>query len=163
MIQAGLLAWILPGLGHWRLGQRGLAAIFFLAISFPYFTGLAFGGIKNCVNPYSNKYLFLAEMGAGGYTTLFWIVNRTVGDLKPEDLRTAQYFEQKLKAAPPEQRERWIGYVSYFPESDVAQIYLATAGLLNLLAIFDALSRAQTGLPTFHRELARAPASEGGA
>ena len=52
------------------------------------------------------------------------------------------------------------GYMSYYPESDVAQIYLATAGLLNLLVILDAISRAQTGLPTYHRELL--PTSQAG-
>jgi hypothetical protein len=53
--------------------------------------------------------------------------------------------------------------MSYFPESDVAQIYLATAGLLNILVILDAISRAQTGgLPTFQREMTPAPKAEPG-
>ncbi len=52
-------------------------------------------------------------------------------------------------------------YVAYYPASDVAQIYLATAGLLNILAILDAITRAQThGLPTFHS--GSEPAAEAG-
>jgi hypothetical protein len=156
MIQAGLLTWILPGLGHYRLGQRGVGIVFFLAISVPYWTGLAFGGIKNCVNPWSNHWLFLAEMGTGGYTTVNLFINRYAGDLDPHKLADPKY----LNTVTPEQREKYLRYMSYYPESDVAQIYLATAGLLNILAILDALTRAQTnGLPTYYRELS--PTSEG--
>ncbi len=136
--QAGILAWILPGAGHWFLGHRGFAAIFFAAITFPYLTGLAYGGIKNSINPQVNKWLFLAEMGVGGYTT--------VG-----------YFVSSAISVPREQITR---YIAFFPESDVAMIYLATAGLLNVLAILDAMTRAQTGgLPVFFPEMLAAEKS----
>ncbi|MFO0837578.1 MAG: DUF6677 family protein [Phycisphaerae bacterium] len=130
--QAGILAWILPGAGHWFLGHRGLAVVFFAAISFPYLTGLAYGGVKNSINPKSNKWLFLAEMGVGGYTT-------------------AGYFVGSAISVPAGQETR---YIAFFPESDIAMIYLSTAGLLNVLAILDALTRAQTGgLPVFYPEI----------
>ncbi len=136
-IQAAMLAWILPGAGHYYLGHRGLAAVFFLAISVPYWTGIALGGVKDSVNPVYNKWLFLAEMCTGGYTTTCYFASRRI--------------ESQLAALPQHQREQQaVAYSSYYPESDVAQIYLATAGLLNLLAILDALARAQTnGAPTF--------------
>jgi len=152
MIQAGLLTWILPGLGHYRLGHRGLAVTFFLAVSIPYWTGLAVGGIKNNINPWSNRWLFLAEMGTGGYTTVNLIINRSVGELDPRKLADPKYFNTISEA----ERDRYAKYMSYYPESDMAVIYLATAGLLNILAILDALTRAQTGgLPTYHRELSQ--------
>jgi hypothetical protein len=158
MIQGGILTWVVPGLGHLWLGHRGLALVFFLAISFPYFTGLAIGGIKNSVNPWSNRWLFLAEMGTGGYTTAAFLVNRSVGDLDPAKLGDPRY----LNMLSEEERLEKLRYLSFYPESDVAQIYLATAGLLNILAILDALTRAQTGgKPTHYRELAEG-ASEAG-
>ena len=156
MIQAGFLTWLLPGLGHWFLGHRGLAVAFFAAISFPFWTGLAIGGIKNSINPWSNHWLFLAEMGTGGYTSACLFINVNVGDLDPRKLADPKYLNTEEAA---EKRSEWLRYMSYYPESDVSQIYLATAGLLNLLAILDALARAQTGgLPTFHREMAAAAA-----
>jgi hypothetical protein len=159
MIQAGLLTWILPGLGHYRLGHRGLGIVFFIAITLPYATGLAFGGIKNCVNPWSNRWLFVAEMGTGGYTSVSLLVNRNVGDLDPRQLEDPKF----LNTVSPELRENYLKYMSYYPESDVAQIYLATAGLLNVLAILDAITRAQTGgLPTYYRELAQSSQAAGG-
>jgi len=149
-IQAATLAWILPGAGHYYLGHRGLALVFCLAISLPYFAGLAIGGVLNSVNPRTNPWLFLAELGIGGYTTPGAFVSRGI------EGSIARRENAGVRVARTD-------YVSYYPESDVAQIYLATAGLLNLLAILDAISRAQTGgLPTFQRELEAAQATESG-
>lgn len=136
-ILAGFLAWLLPGAGHFWLGQRGMAVLFFLAITFPYLTGLALGGVKTSVDPRSNPWLFLAELGVGSYTVVGYLVSRSLPN-RPE-------------------------YMSFYPGSDVAQIYLATAGLLNVLAILDALSRAQTGgLPVYHHESAARDSQEAG-
>lgn len=133
MTQAGLLAWILPGAGHFFLGQRGMAAVFFVSISFAYWAGVAVGGVKGSVNPRENKWLFIAEMGVGGYTTGCFLISQSLGNVPAAES---------------------LQYSSFYPESDVAQIYLAVAGLLNVLAILDALARAQAGgLPVLHREL----------
>lgn len=144
-IQAGILSWLLPGLGHFMLGQRGLGIVCFVAITFPYFTGLAFGGVKDSVNPYTNKWLFLAEIGVGGYTLAGFVASQSV----------ESYLEKNPSANE-------AAFMAPFPESDVAQIYLAAAGLLNILVVLDAVSRAQTGLPTFHRELRSAPQADRG-
>ncbi len=141
-LQVGLLAWVLPGAGHWITGHRGMAAVFFIAITFPYWTGVAIGGVKDSVNPVTNSWLFLAELGCGAYTGIGYVMSRS------------------LPTVPPTE---YSPYISYYPESDVAQIYLAAAGLLNVLAILDALTRAQTGgLPTFHRDLVAEDAPRGG-
>jgi len=166
-IQAGIVAWLVPGGGHLVLGQRGMAAVFFLAISVPYALGLAVGGIKNSVNPWSNKWLFLAEMGIGSYTPACLLINRGLRDLPPEMvphiLKKDGLFERLSAEERRELEERVARYVSFAPESEIAQIYLATAGLLNLLAILDALARAQRGgLPTFAHEAAGGPAPSGG-
>ena len=164
-ILSGVLTWIVPGAGHYLLGHRGLAGVFFLAISIPYWTGLAIGGVTNCVNVRTNKWLFLAELGIGGYTTPCYVVSRTI------ERNVARHMDLPGVPALPDpgrpsaEYTRFVNqlapYVSYYPESDVATIYLATAGLLNLLAILDAITRAQTGgLPTFHRELLAASATE---
>lgn len=128
MVQAGVLAWLLPGAGHFFLGYRGFALVYFIAISFPYLAGLVIGGVKYSVNPQANPWLFLAELGVGGYTILFTL----------------------LSYALPAKLE----YMSIYPETDVAQIYLAVAGLLNVLAVLDALARSQTGgLPVYYHEM----------
>ncbi len=140
-IQAGLAAWVIPGAGHFVLGHRGLAIVFFVAITFPYTVGLALGGVANFANPRVNKWLFLAELPVGGYTVPAYMASRSV----ERDLQRRAQRGEEIDVRD---------YYAYFPASDVAQIYLATAGLLNILAILDAIARAQTGgLPTFHRQL----------
>ena len=156
-IQAGVLSWLVPGAGHFLLGYRGLGIICFVAITFAYCTGLACGGIVPSVNLKTNRWLFLAELGAGGYTLPALAISRSAEHeilaearlgAVPDQLTQRDQYDAYLRAATR------LRYMSYYPESDVATIYLASAGLLNVLVILDAISRAQTGgLPTFHREL----------
>ncbi len=164
-IQAGLLAWLVPGAGHYFLGYRNFALVFFLAISVPFWAGLAIGGVVNSVNPGKNPWLFLAELGIGGYTAPNVFVTWSIENRLLQELRLPAIPDQR---SSPVEYDRWARararYVAYYPESDVAQIYLATAGLLNLLAILDAISRAQTGgQPTFHHEAEGDAAAAAGA
>lgn len=141
-IQAGLLAWLLPGAGHYWLGRRDLGVILFAAISIPYLIGVAVGGVKESVNPVTNHWLFIAELPVFLYTFVFMLIGRGLPTVPPTEFSP---------------------YVSYYPESDIAQVYLATAGLLNVLAILDAIVRAQTGgLPVFHHEAAAREAARPG-
>ena len=148
-VQAGLLAWLVPGAGHFLLGQRGLGIVFFIAITLPYGVGLALGGVKNFASPTANRWLFLAELPIGGYTVPAYLGSQAVNG--SVQAREDQGEDVDL-----------THYVAYYPASDIAQIYLATAGLLNILAIIDAISRAQTGgLPTFHRHATAAKEEPG--
>ncbi|MFN0135937.1 MAG: DUF6677 family protein [Phycisphaerae bacterium] len=131
--QAGMLAWLIPGAGHFMLGMRGFAIVYFIAVTFCYFGGMLIGGIKGSVDPKGNPWLFAAELGVGGYTGAMYLIAQSIPTFPPKD------------PSP---------YISYYPESDVAQIYISVAGLLNILAVLDAMTRAQTGgLPVFHFEL----------
>lgn len=164
MMIAGLLTWILPGAGHYYLGHRRLATIFGLAIILPFLTGVAVGGVKTSVNPHLNRWLFLAEMGTGGLATGFLLLNNSVGGLNARETADVIRRHPNFQQASPERRREMQTtlqpYVAYYPASDIAQIYLAVAGLLNLLAILDAMTRAQTGgLPVYYHELP--PATEG--
>lgn len=131
--QAGMMAWLIPGGGHFMLGMRGFGLVYFIAITFCYFGGMLIGGIKGSVDPKDNKWLFAAELGIGGYTGAMFLAAQAIPTVPAKD------------PSP---------YISYYPESDVAQIYISVAGLLNILAVLDAMTRAQTGgLPVFHFEL----------
>jgi hypothetical protein len=166
-VQAGILAWILPGAGHYWVGHRGLAAVFFVAVSLPFWGGIAIGGVKTSVNPFVSKWLFLAEMGSGGYTSLCYLLNHYVGEVGPRELAALLTGEKTVSDYSEDRRgqieEELTDMVAYYPESDVAQIYLAVGGLLNLLVILDAIARAQTGgLPVFHHEVSAAASEQSG-
>lgn len=166
---AALLGWLIPGAGHFLIGYRSLAAILFGAITFAFGVGLALGGIKNSINPWSNGWLLAGEIGVGGYTAAGFLVNQLVlTDLPSESVPGVLSQSAKFRELPRERQELLLQkagrYVSFYPGSDVAQIYLATAGLLNLLAIVDAIARAKTGLPTHvRRESESASPTVGGA
>lgn len=170
-VQAGFLGWLVPGLGHYYLGHKGLAVVFFLGITLPYLTGLALGGILDSANPRTNVFLLLAEVPLGGYCIPTVLASRAI-----ERSIVRQAGLQAIPAAPtPQDAARGTRtdydtymtirarYMAFYPGSDVAQIYIATAGLLNVLAILDAIARALTGgLPTYHRQLAVEQAAAAG-
>ncbi len=156
---AGLLTWIVPGLGHYVLGHRGLAIVFFVAISLPYWIGMALGGVLDSASLRTNPWLTAAAMGAGGYTTPCILISSAID---ARLLREAGLNRMPDSMSPnPAEREasrRFLAvraqYMAFHPGADVAQIYLAASGLMNVLAILDAIARALTGgLPTFRREL----------
>lgn len=158
VVTAGVLSWVLPGLGHWYLGHRKLAVMLCVAITLPFLTGVAVGGVKTSINPYLNRWLFLAETGTGGLTSAFYALNNAVGGVDAREvaeiIQAGPGFRQQPPQRQQELEDQIIPLISYFPSSDIAQIYLAVAGLLNLLVILDAMTRAQTGgLPVYYHEL----------
>lgn len=132
LITAGALSWLIPGAGHWYLGHRSLAIVFFSAVTFAFWMGAMLGGVKYSVNVRENPWLFLAEIWAGGYTILATLIGFAIQHI-PADIAR---------------------FKGFYPEMDVAQIYLSTAGLLSIMVILDAMARAHmNGLPTFYREM----------
>lgn len=167
VITAGVLAWLLPGAGHYYLRHRGMAIVYFAAITFAYGAGLAIGGVKTSVNPFLNRWLFIAELGTGGYTIAGYTAANVCGGVDARMTTAVMHgkppFSDLSEANQRKLEERLLPYLSFYPASDIAQIYLAIGGLLNLLAILDAITRAQTGgLPVFFPELSPRPDEAGG-
>ena len=113
IIAAGVLTWLVPGAGHFYLGQRTRGIVFFVAITLAYWIGVAIGGAKSTVNYEANwAWFYFAEIFAGGYTLIALLI-------------------AKLPSALP----------SYAKTLDLATIYTGVAGLLSFLVILDALAR----------------------
>jgi len=108
-----ILAWLVPGAGHWYIGDRKRAVIYFVSITLSFFIGLLIGGALSTVNIRTNTPWFFAEVFAGGYTLLSLLLGSLPGAV-----------------------------ASYGKTLDLATIYVGVAGLLNLLVIFDAVDRA---------------------
>jgi hypothetical protein len=110
---AMVLNWLVPGAGHWMLGERVRGMIFFIAVTLTYWVGILIGGAFSTVNVKTNTAWFFAEVFAGGYTILALLLGR-------------------LPGAMP----------SYSKTLDLATIYTGVAGLLNIFVILDILTRA---------------------
>lgn len=116
---AAILAWILPGLGHWLLGERRRGVIFFIVITVTFWAGIAVGGVRTTITPKENGAWIAAQLCAGPQAlgALYWSSYRS------------NHYPNELKAG--------------YPGSNISVVYAGVAGLLNLLIIIDTLARAE--------------------
>jgi hypothetical protein len=112
VISSAVLAWLIPGAGHWYIGQRGKAIVFFCAISLCFWTGAIIGGAYSTVNFHENTAWFFAQIFDGASAILLNFIGR-------------------LPGAMP----------AYGKVLDLATIYTGVAGLLNVLVILDVLDK----------------------
>jgi hypothetical protein len=137
---AGLLAWILPGLGHLYLGYRQRGIILLVTIMVTFWSGVAIGGVKGTVDPSNRKAWFFAELCTGSHALVAWGWHKAVG----------------LTPKAPDQRP--MPYTGHWLRADVGIHYAGVAGLLNLLIILDAITRAD---PAHRKKPEGSPAPRG--
>ncbi len=120
-----LAAWLLPGLGHVVLGRvrRGIA--FSVLILGSYGLGLAHDGqlaLHDPQKPFLTSMQVLANIGVG-----------------PLDVvaRSVRYGEPAYSVRGPRQRVRTMREKIRSPVANFGTAYLWTAGLMNLLLLFD--------------------------
>ena len=124
-IIAGLLAWLIPGAGHFYLGLRKRAVLLFVTIEITFLLGLYIGTIR-IVDPTQSVFWFIAQIFAGLNTIISHLWALHLGSPRVN----ASYFLVR----------DWSYHIGV--------LYTAVAGLLNLLAVLDTLiraGRAQTG------------------
>lgn len=116
---AAIFAWMVPGLGHWLIGERRRGAIFFIVITVTFWAGIAVGGVRTTVTPKENGAWIAAQLCAGPQAlgALYWSSHRS------------KQYPDELKAG--------------YPGSNISVVYAGVAGLLNLLIIIDTLARAE--------------------
>jgi TM2 domain-containing membrane protein YozV len=126
-----VLAWLLPGLGHFYLGRRGRGGVFFAVVMACFGLGIASGGASTLIDPRQPlSYLAVFDNLATGPIELLSrrltygrIVYRLPGE--EGDSRRAELLD-RLRA-----RVRRVTY-------DYGNTFLLTAGLMNILLILDA-------------------------
>jgi hypothetical protein len=111
---AAVLAWLVPGLGHFYIGQRPKAIILLCAIMTAFVVGIALADFQ-AISIEQHKYAFFAQIGAGGPTLS--ILAATAGGL----------------AAPGER--------AIDPLHSIGLLYTMVAGLLNFVVACDAYER----------------------
>jgi len=119
---AAVLAWILPGLGHLYIGERARGLILLVVIGSTFWGGVAIGGVKTTIQPQERQAWFLAQICTGSHALAAMAWSRRIDD------RPAYEYSP---------------YAAYYPSDDLAVVYTGVAGLLNVLAIFDVLSRSE--------------------
>ena len=118
-IPAAVGAWLLPGLGHFILGEKTRGIILSLSIGCLWIGGLSIGGITVC-DSVEHPYWFWAQM----LMAPSWAVDHWLQSLREAELVYASLYEP-----------------SFGRVSEQGILYTALAGLLNLLAIIDVIYR----------------------
>ncbi len=135
---AALLAWMVPGLGHFYQGRMGKGALYAASILSLFFVGLALGDWRivywRWVSPLADSehfcFAYLGQFFAG-LAALPALIQATLGYYGHE--ATLWSFE-----AEPSQNELFGLYPKLGRLVEVGSLYTTVAGLLNILAIYDA-------------------------
>lgn len=121
---AALLAWVMPGLGHWWIGEKGRGAILFLVVTVTFWSGVAVGGVRTVISPRENGPWIAAQMCMGPQSL---IALKSASNLRQREVDT----------------EGQVDYRSPWPSGDIGVVYAGIAGLLNLLVMLDVLARVE--------------------
>lgn len=111
-----IAGWLVPGAGHFLLGRRPQAVVFFLAVTLTYLAGMFLADFTN-VSPARHPFYFAAYVFNGAETILATFLTR---DLAPT--RVPEHFGVATK--------------------DIGIVYTAVASLLNIIVVMDAWGRA---------------------
>ena len=136
MPAAGLLAWLVPGLGHIYIGERTRGMVYLITVTLTFWTGVAIGSVQGTVAPKSRKLWFVAQVCTGGNALAAYALHRQV------DPKSAS--SETLMSA------------GHWASAEVGVHYTGVAGLLNLLIIFDAIARADPSFARRRKELEQA-------
>lgn len=140
--KAYMLAWALPGLGHWWLGERKRAVLIAAAVLGLLFGGVLIGGIDS-VDQREDGPWFLAQAWNG---PLVFAVDFANEELLKKPGRLGELMSSpappKAPGGPPTEvfvsSLKGIGVVN-----DIGTLYIALGGLMNLVVMLDAASRAR--------------------
>jgi len=124
LLIVAILAWIVPGAGHFFIKERRRAAIIFVTITATFLVGLYVGSIA-IVDPVGAWPWYIGQMLASPTVAIIPEAARQFAEIGPDG--------------------NAIPLVSYGRPHDFGQIYTAIAGAMNLLAIISAVYMAHSG------------------
>jgi hypothetical protein len=149
---AGVMAWLIPGAGHWYQGRRTKAVLFFVTIMGSFSYGLWLGGGRVVyaawgTSPEEKRLPYFCQIGVGTaalpalFQAMRFSEKQFVDGVKSRRLeKTARFWDWFM--APPivdgqvnDLDDYNFQYHRYF---ELGTVYTMIAGLLNLLVIFDA-------------------------
>lgn len=142
-----LAGWLVPGAGYWVIGQRARGLVVGVTIVLLFLSGLLIGGVRAMEVPAYDQYGRYAAPQRGWVRELAqrpWFLAQVLTG--PIGLGGAA--ASNWAARPAEDRNMASGYgeprgaLSHGRINEIAVLYTAVAGLLNLLAIIDAAHRA---------------------
>ncbi|HSU68134.1 MAG TPA: DUF6677 family protein [Tepidisphaeraceae bacterium] len=158
-------SWLLPGAGYWLIGQKARALTVGLSVIGLFVLGLLIGGVRLIEVPGwgdHGQQLIVGQSGPNderveeklppAYRPVGWVMQ-----VHPMDeIRNKPWYIAQILNGPIDLIASWgsviashtsaqgepLGYRSHSRTNELGVLYTAVAGMLNLLAIIDAASRA---------------------
>jgi hypothetical protein len=136
---AALWAWILPGAGHFYQRRYAKGVIFLVCILFTYFFGLALGGGRVVYASFRSedfRWQYVLQLGVGAPALPALVqsyrVRQGKGTLWPHIMAPPRNVQAEFN----DDLAQWhYGLHAFF---ELGTLYTMVAGLLNVLAIYDA-------------------------
>jgi len=127
---AAVLAWLWPGAGHMALGERKRGLYIMAGVLLLFVSGLLIGGV-NVVDRRDDRLWFIAQVFCGPVTLAADFTNQRFvkAPLQREIARQTPQL-------PDPEHWRSVGLAHV---NEIGKLYCALAGLMNLVAILDAL------------------------
>ena len=131
-----ICAWLVPGLGHVVIGETARGALIFVGIAFMWICGILIGGI-DAVDRKEDQLWFVAQACSGP-------IAFGVDGMNSALLKSGQVGEL-LDAPAPSRNAAQVKVSSYKGIAHVNEygiLFTGLAGLMNLVAVIDASTRA---------------------
>ena len=136
-VASGLLGWIWPGLGHLRNGDGRRGRLVMLGVVGLFLAGVLVGGV-DCVDRREDGLWFLAQAGAGPIAFLVDAANSLL-------LKSGKVGEMLPMTLPNGTMTQVNSFRSVGVVNDMGTLFTAMAGLMNVVAVLDALRGPRKG------------------
>jgi hypothetical protein len=139
---AAFLAWLVPGAGHWYQGRRGKAILFAVCVLGTYVYGLVIGDghvVYASWNRTDFRWQYVCQLGVGLPAMPALVQSRRV--MRDKEPLFADVLAPPRQPVYPGEHDHladWHLELSW--RFDLGTLYTMVAGLLNILAVFDAYS-----------------------
>ncbi len=137
---AAFLAWFVPGLGHLYQRRFGKAALFMICILSTFYYGLFLGGgrvVYASMRDYDQRLAYFCQVGVGLPALPALLQTYRVNNNQPPlEFFGDHYMAPPQMMNPPDELAQWNRDPAI--KFDLGTLFTMIAGLLNILAVFDA-------------------------
>lgn len=138
-----ILAWLIPGAGHYYIGRKVRGIILLITIAGLFWAGVAMGGVMT-VDFHYEKWWFAPQSITGIHGFIGWyrqeqVYKSLLPDLKNNVVKNNRVGRPGREQMAKDSQLQQKGLVLATPTGDIVRAYTGIAGMLNLLCIFDAV------------------------
>lgn len=138
--EAAVLAWLYPGLGHIYVGHRRRGLLILIAATLLIVGGVLIGG-PDVVDRRNDRLWFIAQSGCGPVAFVLDGFRERVSPAQSYDFTPASRTDDRQRYADEDpEMKRMLRRASIGHLNEVGTLYIALAGLMNLVVLLDFLN-----------------------